>query len=305
MNLREARAVHALYESRHFGRAAAATHVTTPTLSHTIAQLERRLGFRLFDRTTRTVVPTAEGEALLPAIEAFLDAHEHLECRAITLASSPIVRVGTFYGRGAEFVAEVATAGVCSASVRHYEWSDPTCGLADGEVDAAILAGPLTIDPQLTRIRLWTEDRVAVLASHHHLNQESSLVLAQVDDAGWVRMDATDAVWHRFWRLDHVRGGRPPELGPPQESATGLMSAVRSGDGVIIATRSYARIFSDQGLVTIPVIDVPPVEIDLAYVTDRCREPQRGLIDRIGSWQRHDNAGCPWPAHDADTTIST
>ncbi|MFV0523166.1 MAG: LysR family transcriptional regulator [Acidimicrobiales bacterium] len=303
MNLREARAVFALYEHRHFGRAASATHVTTPTLSHTIAQVERQLGFRLFDRTTRTVVPTAEGEALLPSIEAFLNAHERLEYQALTLAERPIVRVGTFYGRGADFVSEVAAAGVCSIAVRHYEWNDPTCGLAAGEVDAAILAGPLAIDAELTRIRLWSEDRVAVLADHHELARRPSLLLAEADDAGWVRMEATDAVWHRYWRLDHVRGGRPTEVGPPQESATGLMSAVRSGEGVIVATRSYARVFSGEGLASVPVVDVPPVDIDLAYVTARCHDPQRGLIERIGSWQRHEHEGRPWLPDYADDAV--
>ncbi|GLC25506.1 LysR substrate-binding domain-containing protein [Roseisolibacter agri] len=46
---------------RHFGRAAAACHVTQPTLSMQLGKLERALGATLFDRTRAPVVPTALG----------------------------------------------------------------------------------------------------------------------------------------------------------------------------------------------------------------------------------------------------
>ncbi|MDF1503767.1 hydrogen peroxide-inducible genes activator [Roseisolibacter sp. H3M3-2] len=47
---------------RHFGRAAAACHVTQPTLSMQLGKLERALGATLFDRTRAPVVPTPLGE---------------------------------------------------------------------------------------------------------------------------------------------------------------------------------------------------------------------------------------------------
>lgn len=51
----------ALDAHRHFGLAAAACHVTQPTLSMQLAKLERVLGFPLFDRTRTPVVPTEGG----------------------------------------------------------------------------------------------------------------------------------------------------------------------------------------------------------------------------------------------------
>jgi DNA-binding transcriptional LysR family regulator len=56
----------ALAEERHFARAAARCHVTQPTLSAGIVNLEAQLGKRLVQRDRRFVGLTAEGEAILP-----------------------------------------------------------------------------------------------------------------------------------------------------------------------------------------------------------------------------------------------
>ena len=47
------------------GRAAEALHVSQPTLSQQVRQLEEQLGFNLLDRTGRTVRATDEGEVYL------------------------------------------------------------------------------------------------------------------------------------------------------------------------------------------------------------------------------------------------
>src|SRR5215207_1264567 len=71
----------AVARERSFTRAAAQLGVSQSTLSHTIRDLEERLGVRLLTRTTRSVSPTEAGERLLrnigppfDEIEAELDA---------------------------------------------------------------------------------------------------------------------------------------------------------------------------------------------------------------------------------------
>ena len=65
VDVRQLRYALALAEHQHFGRAAAAVGIAQPPLSKAIAQLEREVGVRLFDRTRQGVFPTAAGEALL------------------------------------------------------------------------------------------------------------------------------------------------------------------------------------------------------------------------------------------------
>jgi len=55
----------AVGQERSFTNAAAKLGVSQSALSHTIRQLEERLGVRLLTRTTRSVSPTEAGERLL------------------------------------------------------------------------------------------------------------------------------------------------------------------------------------------------------------------------------------------------
>jgi DNA-binding transcriptional LysR family regulator len=58
----------AVARERSFTKAAAQLGVSQSTLSHTIRELEERLGVRLLTRTTRSVSPTEAGERLLRSI---------------------------------------------------------------------------------------------------------------------------------------------------------------------------------------------------------------------------------------------
>src|ERR671917_58501 len=78
----------AVARERSFTKAAAQLGVSQSTLSHTIRELEGRLGVRLLTRTTRSVSPTEAGERLLrnvgprfEEIEAELDAGRELRER--------------------------------------------------------------------------------------------------------------------------------------------------------------------------------------------------------------------------------
>src|SRR2546429_8299193 len=55
----------AVGRERSFTKAAAKLGVSQSALSHTIRELEERLGVRLLTRTTRSVSPTEAGERLL------------------------------------------------------------------------------------------------------------------------------------------------------------------------------------------------------------------------------------------------
>src|SRR3954462_6616738 len=63
----------AVADERHFGHAAERLHLTQPALSRTIARLERALGARLFERTSRAVRLSGVGELLLPDAERLVE----------------------------------------------------------------------------------------------------------------------------------------------------------------------------------------------------------------------------------------
>jgi DNA-binding transcriptional LysR family regulator len=67
-NLDDLLAFLAVGRERSFTKAAAKLGMSQSSLSHTIRELEARLGVRLLTRTTRSVAPTQVGERLLQTI---------------------------------------------------------------------------------------------------------------------------------------------------------------------------------------------------------------------------------------------
>jgi DNA-binding transcriptional LysR family regulator len=72
-NVNDLLAFLAVARERSFTKAAAKIGVTQSALSHTIRQLEARLGIRLLTRTTRAVTPTEAGERLFASIGPHFD----------------------------------------------------------------------------------------------------------------------------------------------------------------------------------------------------------------------------------------
>lgn len=66
LSMRQLRAVVHLAQHRSFTRAAEKLFITQAGLSATVRELETELGFRLFERTTRSVALTRAGQQFLP-----------------------------------------------------------------------------------------------------------------------------------------------------------------------------------------------------------------------------------------------
>jgi|SRR5581483_6012697 len=82
VELRLLRYAVAISEELHFGRAAQRLHVSQPSLSKQILQLEEYLGFKLFIRTKRSVELTPAGRTFVAEAKKAL----HYSERAVDLA---------------------------------------------------------------------------------------------------------------------------------------------------------------------------------------------------------------------------
>jgi DNA-binding transcriptional LysR family regulator len=178
----------AVAEELHFGRAAARLHMTQPPLTQGIAQLERLLGTRLFDRTKRSVRLTDAGAAMLPAARDLL-------ARAAGLPQQARAAAGGEAGRLR--VAFVSTVGfsLLPQWVRAFRARHPQVqlelieatgdvqlpALERGDVDAGLLLHSPGFAPAgLQHLRISGEPLVLALPEAHPLAHAPRLSLAAV-----------------------------------------------------------------------------------------------------------------------------
>src|SRR6266853_2348284 len=93
----------AVGRERSFTKAAAKLGVSQSALSHTIRELEARLGVRLLTRTTRSVSPTEAGERLLHTAGPRL---EEIDAALVALSELRTKPAGTIRITAIDYVAD-------------------------------------------------------------------------------------------------------------------------------------------------------------------------------------------------------
>jgi DNA-binding transcriptional LysR family regulator len=96
MELRHLRYFVAVGEEQHFGRAASRLHIAQPPLSRQIQDLEKEMGFHLFDRLPRGVRLSAAGKLFLSDARRILQDVDEAKRRAerIALGKAGTLRIG-------------------------------------------------------------------------------------------------------------------------------------------------------------------------------------------------------------------
>jgi DNA-binding transcriptional LysR family regulator len=175
------------------GRAAATLNITQPAVTRALKQLEESYGVPLFERTTRGVVPTVYGEALLPYAQLVVSEIGNAAdiIRQMRGASRGIVRVGGV----ASVVGGFMTSAIAEMR-RQYpdvqfqiaeELEDRLLeGLKAGEIDLAISPEPYADDEIALAMPDTHSDVVSVYArSSHPLAGAGEVSLPQVAQQDW------------------------------------------------------------------------------------------------------------------------
>jgi DNA-binding transcriptional LysR family regulator len=131
-----------------FSRAAADLGMSQPAVSQAIARIERSLGVRLFDRSSREVLLSDAGKVLLPYAEALLDQAAAFSTEAARLAVPVGLAIRLAYcplaGALAARIARrlAARTPAVEVELRAAPWSAATADLAQGSAPAAIMTTP-------------------------------------------------------------------------------------------------------------------------------------------------------------------
>jgi DNA-binding transcriptional LysR family regulator len=110
MDIKQLKFLIALDETRHFGQAAARCHITQPTLSMRLRNLEEELDLPLVNRGQRFEGFTAPGERVLAWARTVLAAYDGLAGRGRRLSRQPGRYVAPGRGAAVEFRSTAADA---------------------------------------------------------------------------------------------------------------------------------------------------------------------------------------------------
>ncbi len=233
------RYVVAVAETGGFTRAAERCHVVQSALSHQIARLEKELGARLFDRTSRSVRLTAAGEAFVPVARQALQAAER--ARAEVAAATGEVRgrlaVGAISTVGAvDLARELGDFHTRYPQVQISLLMDMTEPLVESVRDGALDVAFIGMVPtaRTTGVRekeLARSELVAVVPPDHPLAGREWTTLARVARENFVDYMAGSAA--RRQRDDAFRAaGLDSEVAFEVTSVDFLAQLVRAGLGI-------------------------------------------------------------------------
>ncbi|MFN6954457.1 MAG: LysR substrate-binding domain-containing protein [Acetobacteraceae bacterium] len=282
MNLRDLRYLLAAAEHGHFGRAAEACGISQPTLSVQVRKIEEELGVALFERTAKTVVPTAACRSIIGHVRAAVAEADAILAVARDLRD-PLagrLRLGIIPTL-APYLLPLVFAPLRAAlpAMELEPWEDQTAALLDRlrahELDAALLATEAD-GPDLASRPLFDEPFLAALPPEHPLAGRDSVAEAELGDDLLVLADGHCL---RDQALDAC--GRSGALGDTLRASSlpTLLNMVAAGYGTTLIPGLAAGAAQDAGIVLRPLATHTFRRVRIVW---RARYPRRAAVDAIG-----------------------
>lgn len=158
----------AIAEERSFKKAASRLGLSTSALSHTMSNLEERLGVRLLSRTTRSVAPTDAGERLLGALQPAMSNVSTAVDELAHLRERPAgpVRITCYRSAATRLIAPrlPELARKYPEVVLEISVDDAFTDIVTSRFDAGVRVGE-SIAKDMISVRIGGDERAAVVAS--------------------------------------------------------------------------------------------------------------------------------------------
>jgi len=248
-----------LAEQKHFTRAAERCHLSQSAFSTAIQRLEEEVGARLFDRNTRKVVLTAEGELLVEAARHLVAEIEWTFSDLKDYVSRKKGRVGiaALPSIAAEWLPPVI-ARYCSAypgiSVEIYDVMSDRCVdlVRQGRADIALAAPALPMDEFLSE-PFYSDRFYLICRRDHPLAARTSVSLAELAGCDFVRLARTTSV-SQYVELAVGASSLRSARFDVEQLAT-VAGLIRNGLGISLLPELTLSQFRHPDLVSIPVDD--------------------------------------------------
>jgi DNA-binding transcriptional LysR family regulator len=262
----------AVAEEGNLTRAAERLFVSQPALTKQVKQLEGLLGVRLFTRSRAGMALTEPGLVLAEQVPALLADWDQIlrQTRIAAGRAERVLRIGYLASAANEatqhIIAEFSRRRPdWRAEMRQATWSDPTAGLATGDVDAALVRIPFPGQDALRLEVLLTEPRWIALPAAHPLATREVIPFADLWDEPFVAAPAETGPWRDYWLAVDERDGHPVRIGAVTDQPDDWLSAIANGYGVALAPESAARFYARPGITYRPLSGISPSRIGVAW----------------------------------------
>ncbi|MGW0532037.1 LysR family transcriptional regulator [Streptomyces sp. NPDC003032] len=287
LEIRELECFLVLAEELHFGRTGERLYVSQSRVSQLLAALERRIGARLVERTSRRVRLTPLGERFLTELRPSYDALASTveRARAAARGVEGTLRIGFQGTADACLMGAIAAFQerhpACVTEIVEIPFADPFGAVRHGDVDAATVLLPVA-EPDLVLGPVFSSERQTVAVSvRHAFAGRDSLAAAELKETPLI---AATAPAPAYWRAAHAPSGVPaPAVRTLQEGLT-LVAADR---GAMLLCRPTAEYHGRKDVVFVPVDGLPDSVLGMVWHRDgetaRVREFARALTgDDVG-----------------------
>lgn len=239
MELRHLRYFLAAADASHFRRAAEAMHVSQPTLSQQIKQLERELGTILFDRIAKRVRLTAAGETLRHHAQRVFQ--ELDEAQVALLELDGLKRGKLHVGAVQTLNTYLIPPIIARFATLHPGVFLTVEELAAGQIEQELLRGRLNlgvsfVSPSSTEIHsepLFDEELVLIVSSRHRLARRTTLKIRELDAEPLILLP-TSFYPRQLFDEKAREVGVCPRVVVEMNSIEGILAAIRSSGGATV-----------------------------------------------------------------------
>ena len=283
-----------VYELGSMSAAGRDLRISPAVTSARISQLEDHLSVRLFQRTTRSLTPTAQGKAFYGGACSVLDAVSYAEAQVVELTENPkgLLHVAAPLGVGRRLIAPhlpAFTAQYPLIDVR-LRMTDRNVDMTAEGLDLAFHLGQ-PVDSNL-RIRKIADVSRVLVASPAYIARRGS----PADGAALVR-DKHECLNLRFPGAQEFQWLLETKAGPERFRVTGRLESddgdvltdwALTGQGVAMKPRFEVAEHLASGALVVVAQQTPPTRVQMAclYTHKRHQDPKTRLfmdfmIDRI------------------------
>jgi DNA-binding transcriptional LysR family regulator len=265
MELRHLRYFVAVGEDQHYGRAAERLGIAQPALSRQIQDLEKELGFKLFDRLPRGVKLSAAGKLFLTDAQRILQEVEGARLRAERVATG---RAGTLR---LGFVESLSWHGVVPDSFRRFRRQQPDAELElhpmlsnqqveavrSGKLDAGFIFSLEAPGGDVAQLQVARHKLMLAAPQGHAATRGKRLRLRDLRDAPfiWFHRWANPVYYDRIMHTCVQGGLKAPRIVQHVVDHATILSLVSCRLGVAFVSET-TRWQCPRGVILLPVIDL-------------------------------------------------